>query len=150
MCKCKRKGAQGVGAMPPMNEPDWGMLAATVAGAAGSNVVVNPIVSKLFASKTDEEKLTYAGYLKIGLGFAGVLFSPNEYLSAASLGILIDGGVDTLRAHVPQLKPALKGYGGGIGEVIDLSREDWRELNGIESDHSVGYAQEYAVSGGVN
>jgi hypothetical protein len=146
---CKKMGA----AMPAMNNVDWGMLAATTLGAAASNVVVNSITNTVFKSKTVEEKGKIAGYAKLALGAAGVLCAPNSYLQAASLGILIDGGVDVLRANVPQLKTfaALKEPVGGIGEVIDLGQEDW-SLAGIESDYAVGNHQGYAVhgAGGVN
>ena len=144
----KRVGA----AMPAMNKVDWGSVAAVTLGAAASNVVVNSIVNTVFSKKTKEEKQSYAGYAKLAVGLAGTLYAPNQYLQSASLGILVDGGVDLLRANVPQLSTLvpIKGVG-RIGETIDLSREDWA-MAGIESDYSVGYAQEHAVygSGGVN
>jgi hypothetical protein len=153
MCKCK-KGMHGVGmAMPEMNTPDWGHLAATVLGAAASNVVVNPIVNKLFEKKSDDERKTYSAYVKLGLGIGGIMFAPNEYLVDAALGIAIDGGAELLRSKVPQLKPLAKKVD-GVGQVIDLSNVNWRQLNGIETDFSVGNLegnlQGSSVSGGVN
>lgn len=161
-CKCKHKVS---GAMPAANEPDWMLLAATVLGGAASNVVVNPIANAIWNKGKDTSGANFekagknAGFLKIGLGIAGVMYAPNDYLAVAALGMVVDGGAQLLRSKVTAFQGLYHGLSdnqavpgvGGIGEVIDLSHEDWYRLNGIESDHAVGYAEQaYAVSGGVN
>ncbi|MDZ7879157.1 MAG: hypothetical protein U5L45_15865 [Saprospiraceae bacterium] len=144
---CKNKG---VGAMAA-NTPDWTLLAATALGAAGSNIIVNPICNAIWA-KDPAKASGYAGYVKIGLGVAGLMYSDNEYVQAASLGVAVDGGSQLLRSKVKAFQ-GLKGGSAdsdttaGVGssrEIIDLGAEAWTDMNGTESDYAV------SGSGGVN
>lgn len=147
MCRGKKVGAMD---LPPMNTVNWGAVAAAVGGSVGSDFIVNPIINTVFSKSSHDERVDYAAYVKIVLGGAAVLYGPNVYITSAGLGMLGNGAEAIIRTKFPDIEKLAKPIAGyGIGEVIDLSREDWA-MNGVESDYSVGYAQEYAVSGGVN
>ena len=141
-------------------QPNWMLLATTVVAGAASNVVVNPICNAIWKSKeTDSEGKAIpnpkasanAGFVKIAAGLGLMLYGDNEYLAAAGLGMVGDGGSQLLRAKMPAFQGlrALPTAARGVGtmrEVIDLSSYN---VNGVESDFAVGNTNDFAVSGGV-
>lgn len=120
--------------------PDTGemtMLALTVLGGAASNVIVTPIANAIW--KDDKEKArTNGAYVKCIIGLTGIMYAENEMLQAASLGMLVAGGSEVLQAKVEAFRPKLMS---GVGEIIELSGDQWYDIAGVESDN--------AVAGGV-
>ena len=151
------KGRKGVGAMPSA-DLDFMLLAAVAAGGAGSALIVNQVTKAIFKNDPVKSK-KWAPAIKIGLGIAALMYSDNEYVNAAGLGMIAVGGTEGLQALKPELFNPIKRGGniapnnpegqGYIGETIDLNA--WAVGSyGDNYDSAVaGGYPERAVAGGL-
>ena len=160
---CKSKGR--VGAMAS-DSVDYMLLGAVVVGGAASALVVNQVTKAIFKDDAPDAKgvtksQKYAPYIKIGLGVAALMYSDNDYVNAAGLGMIAVGGTEALQALKPELfrplarptnraAPAEQPEIPGVGNSINLNA--WAVAGNYDRvyDRSVaGNGTERAVAGGL-
>jgi hypothetical protein len=101
------------------------MLGAVVAGGAGSALIVNQVTKAIFKDDPVKSK-KWAPAIKIGLGVACMLYSDNDYVTAAGIGMVAVGGVEALQAFKPDLFNPIHADGptpptSGYGKTLDVN-----------------------------
>ena len=162
---CKSKGRVGETSEDSAN---YMLLGAVVAGGAVSALVVNQVTKVIFKKDPpDKDGVTksqkYAPFIKIGLGVAALMYSDNDYVNAAGLGMIAVGGTEALQASSPDLfrplartatgeiaPPAEQPATKGVGNSINLNA--WAVAGNYDRTYDravAGNGTERAVAGGL-
>lgn len=107
----------------PSADSGYMQLGAVVAGGAASALIVNQVTKAIFKDDPVKSK-RWAPAIKMGLGVACLMYSDNDYVNAAGLGMIAVGGVEALQAFKPELFNPIKAPTmpiPGVGEVINLN-----------------------------